>query len=128
MNSGTLREGVTGVAGGRSPYLEAGPPTAAAGAVFMHGDPGSARAWEDLVRDVGACGRAVALDVPGYGRAAKPAGFAYTVDGSARHLGQCPDQLAIRRAHLVVRDFGGPWGFGLGGQPARRVPECRHPR
>ncbi|HZE02851.1 MAG TPA: alpha/beta fold hydrolase, partial [Pseudonocardiaceae bacterium] len=35
----------------------------------------------------------------------------YTVDGYARHLGRIIDQLGINRVHLVLHDFGGPWGL-----------------
>lgn len=35
-------------------------------------------------------------------------GFDYTVPGYARHLGGVLTSLGIRRAHLVVHDFGGP--------------------
>jgi pimeloyl-ACP methyl ester carboxylesterase len=49
--------------------------------------------------------------MPGFGRADKPAGFDYTVPGYARHLGGVLDALGVRRAHLVLHDFGGPWGL-----------------
>jgi pimeloyl-ACP methyl ester carboxylesterase len=99
------------VAGIRSPLLEAGPPDAAEAVVFVHGNPGSSEDWRDLVRQVGAAGRAVAFDMPGFGRADKPATFDHTVGGYARHLDAILDALNIRRAHLVLHDFGGPWGL-----------------
>ncbi|HEX8934600.1 MAG TPA: alpha/beta hydrolase, partial [Pseudonocardiaceae bacterium] len=52
-----------------------------------------------------------APDLPGYGGADKPDRFDYTVDGYARHLGAILETLGIRRAHLVLHDFGGPWGL-----------------
>jgi pimeloyl-ACP methyl ester carboxylesterase len=60
---------------------------------------------------VGQFGRAVALDMPGFGRADKPDRFEYTVSGYARHLGGCLAELGISRLHLVMHDFGGPWGL-----------------
>jgi pimeloyl-ACP methyl ester carboxylesterase len=60
---------------------------------------------------VGTFGRAVALDMPGFGHADKPADFDYTVEGYARHLGGALEALGIRRAHLVLHDFGGIWGL-----------------
>ncbi|MDQ4032492.1 MAG: alpha/beta fold hydrolase [Actinomycetota bacterium] len=54
---------------------------------------------------------AIAPDLPGYGSADKSDRFNYTVDGYARHLGGIIDQLGIYRAHLVLHDFGGPWGL-----------------
>ncbi len=53
----------------------------------------------------------VAPDLPGYGDADKPDRVRYTVDGYARHLGGILDQLDIHRVHLVLHDFGGPWGL-----------------
>jgi pimeloyl-ACP methyl ester carboxylesterase len=55
--------------------------------------------------------RAVAVDMPGFGHADKPESFNYTVEGYARFLGLMLDDLGIERAHLVLHDFGGPWGL-----------------
>jgi pimeloyl-ACP methyl ester carboxylesterase len=63
------------------------------------------------VERTGAFARAVAWDHPGFGQADKPAGFDYTVQGYAAHLGRCLDALGVTRAHLVLHDFGGPWGL-----------------
>ena len=99
------------VAGLRTPVLTAGRQDAGDAAVFVHGNPGSSLDWEDLAARVGEFGRAVAPDMPGFGRAAKPDDFDYTVDGYARHLRAVLDRLGVRRAHLVLHDFGGPWGL-----------------
>ena len=99
------------VDGVRSPYIEAGPENATEAAVFVHGNPGSSRDWEELVAKVGTFGRAVAPDMPGFGRADKPDDFDYTVEGYARHLDGILGELGVERAHLVLHDFGGPWGL-----------------
>lgn len=99
------------VGGVRSPYLHAGPVDADEAVVFVHGNPGPAADWRRLVARTGAFARAVAPDLPGYGGADKPDRFDYTVDGYARHLGAILETLGIRRAHLVLHDFGGPWGL-----------------
>jgi len=105
------RNGVVAVDGVRSMVVEAGPAGAAEAVVFLHGNPGSSQDWIDLIGRVGPFARAVALDMPGFGRADKPAGFDYTVPGYARHLAGALDELGIGRAHLVLHDFGGPWGL-----------------
>lgn len=105
------REGRITVRGIRAPMLEAGPPESEEAAVFVHGNPGSSRDWERLVDAVGEHGRALALDMPGFGRADKPRDFDYTVDGYADFLGAALDELRVTRAHLVLHDFGGPWGL-----------------
>lgn len=99
------------VDGVRSPVLEAGPGDAAEAAVFVHGNPGSVNDWARLVEATGAHGRAIALDFPGFGEADRPEGFDYTVEGYARHLAGALEELGIERAHLVMHDFGGPWGL-----------------
>jgi pimeloyl-ACP methyl ester carboxylesterase len=100
-----------GYRGSGSPVLEAGPPGADEAVVFVHGNPGSSQDWVDLAQAVGAFGRAVAIDMPGFGQADKPPDFNYTVEGYARHLESALEQLGVRRAHLVPHDFGGPWGL-----------------
>ena len=106
-----LRESQITVSGIRSPVLEAGPTDRDEAVVFVHGNPGSSRDWEDLVVRVGQFGRTVAFDMPGFGRADKPADFTYTVPGYADHIDGMLAALGIRRAHLVLHDFGGPWGL-----------------
>ena len=108
MNIAERRIEVEGIA---SPLLEAGPGDAGEGVVFVHGNPGSGRDWERLLAAAGEHGRAVAPDMPGFGRADKPPDFDYSVDGYARHLGRMLDELDIGRAHLVLHDFGGGWGL-----------------
>ena len=106
-----VSEGAVTVADIRTPYLTAGPPDADGAGVFVHGNPGPAEGWGPLVRRAGAFARAVAPDMPGFGAADKPDTFVHTVDGYARHLAGVLDELGVRRAHLVLHDFGAPWGL-----------------
>src|SRR4051794_13990988 len=99
------------VDGVRSPVIEAGPPDAAEAVVFVHGNPGVAADWLPLLEPTGAFARAVAITMPGYGDADKPHDLPYTVPGYAAHLAGAVDQLGITRVHLVLHDFGGPWGL-----------------
>jgi menaquinone-9 beta-reductase len=99
------------VDGLRSPLLEAGPADAVEAVVCVHGNPGSREDLGHLAAEVGRFTRAVAVDLPGFGGADKPADFPTTVQGYADHLGRVLDHLGIGRAHLVVHDFGGPWGL-----------------
>ncbi len=79
--------------------------------VFIHGNPGSSADWAGLLERVGGFCRAVAWDAPGFGKADKPRDFTQTVDGHADFINKTLDTLGIDRAHLVVHDFGGPWGM-----------------
>jgi pimeloyl-ACP methyl ester carboxylesterase len=105
------RQGEVTVSGVRSPTLEAGPEGASEAAVFVHGNPGSVQDWARLVEATGEHGRALALDFPGFGDADKPEAFPYTIEGYATHLDGALRQLGVERAHLVLHDFGGPWGL-----------------
>ncbi|WP_428309760.1 alpha/beta fold hydrolase [Hydrocarboniphaga sp.] len=111
MSNDNLRSSLLSVRGLNSPIIEAGPADADEALVFVHGNPGSSRDWAGLVAGAGEFGRALAFDMPGFGRADKPDGFDYTVAGYADHLAAALEQLGLRRVHLVLHDFGGPWGL-----------------
>jgi pimeloyl-ACP methyl ester carboxylesterase len=105
------RAGRVTVAGLSSPVIEAGPSDATEAVVFVHGNPGSSSDWTALVDATGELGRAVAFDMPGFGRADKPPGFDYQVSAYAEFLQGALTELGIERVHLVVHDFGGPFGL-----------------
>jgi pimeloyl-ACP methyl ester carboxylesterase len=94
-----------------SPLLEFGSSDLNDAVVFVHGNPGSSLDWERLAREVGEFGRALAMDMPGFGAADKPPNFDYSVPGYARFLGRLLAERRVQRAHLVMHDFGGPWGL-----------------
>jgi len=102
------------VGGISAPMIEAGPEDASEAVVFVHGNPGSSHDWDALVDAVGEFGRAVAIDMPGFGQADKPRDFEYNVGGYAAFLQGALEQLGITRVHLVVHDFGGPFGLVWG--------------
>lgn len=108
-----IRERALRVEGIASVALEAGPPDADEAVLFLHGNPCSSEDWRDLVGRTGAFARAVAPDLPGFGRADRPASFAADLDAYGRWLDAAVDELGIRRAHLVLHDFGGGFGFAL---------------
>jgi pimeloyl-ACP methyl ester carboxylesterase len=111
-----LRHGRVEVRGGSSPMIEAGPPDAREAVVFVHGNPGSSSDWTALVEATGELGRALAVDMPGFGKADAPAGFGYQVSSYADFLDGALKQLGVDRAHLVLHDFGGPFGLLWGVQ------------
>jgi pimeloyl-ACP methyl ester carboxylesterase len=59
--------------------------------------------------------------MPGFGRADKPRDFHYTVQGYADFLDEALGELGIDRVHLVVHDFGGPWGMEWAARNPARV-------
>ena len=99
------------VAGIHTPLLSAGAPSSTEAVVFVHGNPGSSQDWVNLIEAVGPFARALAWDAPGFGQADKPADFDYTVDGYASFIDSALSALGVSRVHLVLHDFGGPWGL-----------------
>ncbi len=106
-----VTESVLEVGGIRTQLRSAGDPAATEAVVFVHGNPGSSRDWTGLLEAVGPVARGLAWDAPGFGHADKPASFDYTVDGYARFIAEALETLGVERVHLVVHDFGGPWGL-----------------
>ena len=102
------------VGGLSAPMIEAGPEGASEAVFFVHGNPGSSHDWDALVDAVGEFGRAVAVDMPGFGQADKPRDFEYNVGGYATFIQGALEELGISRVHLVVHDFGGPFGLVWG--------------
>lgn len=109
------------VGGTRTRLRTAGPPEASDAVVFVHGNPGSADDWAQLVDAAGEIGvRAVAFDLPDFGTTAAPPGFEHTVAGYAAFVRAALAALAVERVHLVVHDFGGPIGLAwAAGEPDR---------
>jgi pimeloyl-ACP methyl ester carboxylesterase len=112
--SADARERSLTAGGIRSRLLETGPEDASEAVVFVHGVPNSADEWKDLMRGTGEFARSIALDMPGFGEADKPRDLAVPVQGFARFLDAALKDLGIERAHLVLHDYGGPWGLAWG--------------
>jgi pimeloyl-ACP methyl ester carboxylesterase len=108
------RQGQITVGGIETPLLEAGPQDAREAVLFVHGNPGSSTDWTALVDAVGELGRAVAFDMPGFGRAGMADSFDCNVESYAEFIEGALEQLQIERVHLVLHDFGGPFGLVWG--------------
>src|SRR5262249_14382392 len=106
-----MSETSVSIDGVRTPLLEVSPPEASEVVVSIHGNPGSIRDWENLASGVAGFARALAIDIPGFGTADKPENFDYSVPSYAHHLGKLLAERGVRRAHLVMHDFDGPWGL-----------------
>lgn len=102
--------------------ITAGPQEAREAVVFVHGNPGSADDWERLAL---ACGehslRAIAPDMPDFGETVARDGFEHTVASYATFLGHALEALGVQRAHLVLHDFGGPFGLAWAATHPERV-------
>ncbi|WP_280421854.1 alpha/beta fold hydrolase [Nocardia carnea] len=99
------------VAGVRCAVYDSGPADRTEAVVFVHGNPGPLDDWAELIPAVAGFARVVAMDMPGFGRSERPRAFEHSIPGHARYLGLLLDHLGVERAHLVLHDFGGPWGL-----------------
>jgi pimeloyl-ACP methyl ester carboxylesterase len=108
-------------AGGlRLHYLEAGQGPAV---LLLHGWPTCAQLWRHVLPRVGRTRRAIALDLPGFGRSQKPLDRPYSFGLFERTLDAFLDALEIDDVGLVVHDLGGPVGLYWAVNHAERVRE-----
>jgi pimeloyl-ACP methyl ester carboxylesterase len=87
----------------------------AAPVLYVHGVPTNADVWLPFLERTGG----VALDLPGFGRSAKPPDFDYSIPGYRRFLSAFVDERGLDRFSLVVHDWGGGAGLAL----AQAMPE-----
>ena len=109
------RAGRVSVGGIGSPVIEAGPQEAREAVVFVHGNPGSRRDWDGLRG-----GRRRARPGSRVGHAGLWAGRQAArlrlrgVRPTRSFIQGALGELGIERVHLVVHDFGGPFGLFWG--------------
>jgi pimeloyl-ACP methyl ester carboxylesterase len=70
--------------------------------LWLHGVPQSSEMWAPFLERAGG----VAVDLPGFGRSGKPAGFDYSIAGYARFLEAFLDHLGLARVRLAMHDWG----------------------
>lgn len=101
--------------GSEMSYLEIG---SGEPVLFLHGNPTSAYLWRNVMPHVANTHRAIAVDLIGMGRSAKP-DIAYRFADHAKHLDAFIDALELSRVTLVGHD----WGAALAWDLARRRPD-----
>jgi pimeloyl-ACP methyl ester carboxylesterase len=101
----------------RTRVLETGAVQAREAVVFLHGSPGSADDWLDLLPRAGELTRSVAFDLPGFGEAEKPRDWDYAPASFASFIAAALDGLGIELAHLVMSDIGGVGVFWAAAHP-----------
>jgi len=105
----------------RLPVLQGGDTQSKEAVVFIHGFPGSAHHWLPYLEMLSPHMRVVALNMPGFGDADKPAEFNYTVDSYLPLLSELFEKMAIEKVHFVLHDFGGAWGLTWAAQNIGRL-------
>lgn len=86
--------------------------------LFIHGNPTSAYLWRNVIPHVADEGRAIAMDLIGFGRSDKPE-LDYTFQDHYRYVEGFIEALGLENLTLVVHD----WGSVLGLEYARRHPD-----
>jgi haloalkane dehalogenase len=93
------------VDGGDMHYIDEGEGDAI---FFVHGFPTWSFMWRNLVRDLSAKHRCIAMDHIGFGLSDKPDHWSYTPEAHARNFRKLLDHIGVTTYSLVVHDFGGP--------------------
>lgn len=79
--------------------------------VLLHGWPTSSFLWRNVMPAIAQHRRAIAIDLPGFGRSDKPLDASYSFRFHARVLDGVFAALDIERLGLAVHDLGGPIGL-----------------
>jgi haloalkane dehalogenase len=87
--------------------------------VFLHGNPTSSYLWRNVIAGLEGIGRCLAPDLIGMGRSGVAPAGRYRLADHARYLDAWFAALDLRRATLVLHD----WGSALGFDWARRHPD-----
>ena len=84
--------------------------------LYVHGNPNNSDLWLPFLERTGG----VAMDLPGFGRSAKPAQFNYSIDGYRDWLEAFRRHLGWDRCRMLAHDWGGV-GLMLGDRLERLV-------
>ena len=84
--------------------------------LYVHGNPNNSDLFVPFLERTGG----VAMDLPGFGRSAKPAHFDYSIDGYGRWLDAFRRHLGWERCRVLVHDWGA-LGLTLGAHIERLV-------
>ncbi len=106
------------VDGLRLHYTEAG---AGEPVLLLHGWPTSSLLWRNVMPQVAAHNRVIALDLPGFGASDKPLGASYSFRFFDRVLSAFLDRIGVRELGLAVHDLGGPLGLYWATRQPERV-------
>jgi cis-3-alkyl-4-acyloxetan-2-one decarboxylase len=101
-------------------YLDEGPRGDEA-VLMLHGNPTWSFYYRNLVGTMSQRIRCIVPDHVGMGLSEKPGAYDYTLAARIADVESLVDRLGLRRIHLVLHDWGGAVGFGLGVRQPERV-------
>ena len=79
--------------------------------LFIHGIPTSSFLWRNVLPALGKTHRAIAIDLPGYGKSEKRLNSSFNFFFFEDIIEGFLNNLEITKTNLVVHDFGGPVGL-----------------
>jgi cis-3-alkyl-4-acyloxetan-2-one decarboxylase len=97
---------------GHMSYLDEGQGDEAV--VMVHGNPTWSFFYRNVVLALRGRVRCIVPDHLGCGLSDKPQEYDYTLHNHVGNLGRLIDSLSLRKIHLIVHDWGGPIGLGVG--------------
>jgi pimeloyl-ACP methyl ester carboxylesterase len=89
--------------------------------LMLHGWPTSSYLWRGILPVVGEGNRAIAIDLPGFGRSDKPTDASYSFRFFDRVLTGFLEAIEVERLGLAVHDLGGLIGLYWAAQHPERV-------
>jgi haloalkane dehalogenase len=84
--------------------------------LLLHGNPSWSFLYRKIIAALKGEFRCVALDFPGYGMSDAPQAYGYTPREHSEILERFVDHLRLTDLTIMVQDWGGPIGLGLGGR------------
>jgi pimeloyl-ACP methyl ester carboxylesterase len=106
------------VDGLRLHYVERGEGEAV---LLLHGWPTSSYLWRNIIGPLGEGNRAIAVDLPGFGKSDKPLDASYSFAFYSHMLSGFLGALGIERTALAVHDIGGMIGLYWAAQHPERL-------
>lgn len=79
--------------------------------LFLHGLPDNSYLWRNVVPLVAQNHRAIAVDLPGYGKSEVPQNGDYSIEGHYQYIKGFIEKLKLQNVTLVVTDIGSLYGL-----------------
>lgn len=79
--------------------------------LFLHGIPTNLYLWRNVIPETAGSGRAIALDLAGFGKSDVPATGGYDANNQYSYLEGFIEQMGLKNITLVVNDLGSVYGL-----------------
>jgi haloalkane dehalogenase len=79
--------------------------------IFLHGVPTNLYLWRNVIPEVSKNGRAIAVDLSGYGKSEVPKMGGYGANNQYAYLEDFIEQMELKNITLVINDLGSVYGM-----------------